>query len=142
MMRSATDELVDALAQTTFAVLPVLTRLAAEFELSLTQLRMLGILRDHAPRIVELADVLGLDKSSVSGLVDRATERGLVRRVRDDSDKRIVRVEITTAGRDLAADGMARLRVQLQPLVSGVDAGDRRSLARGIHSLLDAPVAR
>jgi len=139
---AASDELIDALAQTTFAVLPALTRIAAEYDLSLTQMRLLGILRDHTPRIVELAGVLGLDKSSVSGLVDRAADRGLVIRVRDSADKRIVRVELTAHGRELAARGMERLNAELLPLVSQIDTTEQRRLARGIHTLLDTVAAR
>src|SRR5262245_55476450 len=40
-------ELVEALGAVAFAVMGALTKLAAEHDLSLTQLRMLGILRDR-----------------------------------------------------------------------------------------------
>ncbi|ERK69221.1 hypothetical protein N136_04459, partial [Leifsonia aquatica ATCC 14665] len=72
------DALVDALVQTSFVVTGVLTRVAAERDLSLTQLRMLGVLRDRRPRMAQLAALLGLDKSTVSGLIERAERRGLV----------------------------------------------------------------
>ncbi|HTA36170.1 MAG TPA: MarR family transcriptional regulator, partial [Solirubrobacteraceae bacterium] len=75
-----TLSLTDALVQLSFLVQSTLARLASERELSLTQVRLLGILRDREPGIVELAGVLKLDKSSVSGLVDRAQRRGLVER--------------------------------------------------------------
>ncbi len=73
--------LVDALAQLSFAVQGALTRVAAAHDASIIQTRLLGILRDRHPTITELAAFLQLDKSSVTGLVDRAEERGLVRRV-------------------------------------------------------------
>ena len=41
------EELVDALVRSSFAVMAVLSRIGAEHDLSLTQLRMLGILRDR-----------------------------------------------------------------------------------------------
>src|SRR3984957_17472928 len=41
------DDLIDALVTTSFATMAVLTRIAAEHDLSLTQLRGLGILRDR-----------------------------------------------------------------------------------------------
>ena len=52
------EALVDALAQSAFVVMGALTRIGAEHELSLTQLRVLGILRDRTPRMAELADYL------------------------------------------------------------------------------------
>ena len=94
-------DLVDAPAQLSFAVQGALTRVAAAHDASIIQTRLLGILRDRHPTITELAAFLQLDKSSVTGLVDRAEERGLVRRVASERDRRSVQVTITPAGREL-----------------------------------------
>ena len=71
---------MDSLVQTSFTVVALLSRVAAEHDLSLTQLRVLAILRDRTPTMTELATHLGLERSSVSGLVDRGVRRGIVRR--------------------------------------------------------------
>ncbi|MBE7195789.1 MAG: MarR family transcriptional regulator, partial [Gordonia polyisoprenivorans] len=81
MGRPADSPLIDALVQVSFAVTAVLTKVAAAQDLSLTQIRLLGILRNRTPTLSELAERLGLDRSSVSGLIDRAAARDLVRRV-------------------------------------------------------------
>ena len=47
------------------------------------------MLRDRTPAMNELARLLGLDKSSISGLVDRAERRGLVIRIPSAEDKRV-----------------------------------------------------
>src|SRR5580658_10915279 len=93
--------LVDALAQLSFAVHGTLGRIAAAHGLSIVQARLLGILRDRSPTIMELAKFLQLDKSSVTGLVDRAQERGLVRRTASTFDRRSVQVMLTVAGLEL-----------------------------------------
>ena len=67
---------VEGLAQLSFLVLGTLERRAAEHDVSIAQTRLLGVLRDRRPTMQELAKLLGLDKSSVSGLVDRAERRG------------------------------------------------------------------
>ena len=69
------EALVDALVQTSFVTMAVLNRIGAENDLSLTQLRVLGILRERRPRMAALADRLGLKKSTMSGLIDRAEQR-------------------------------------------------------------------
>ena len=63
---------MDGLVQVSFTVIALLSRVAAEHDLSLTQLRVLAILRDREPTMAELATHLGLERSSVSGLIDRA----------------------------------------------------------------------
>src|SRR3984957_15185602 len=92
---------VDALAQASFLVQGTLERRAGEHGISLVQTRLLGILRDRKPTMNELARLLGLDKSSTSGLVDRAERRGLVRRLPSQIDRRSVRVSLTVEGRTL-----------------------------------------
>ncbi len=47
---------------------------------SLTRVRLIGILRDREPGMLELAQHINLEKSSASGLIDRAERRGLVAR--------------------------------------------------------------
>ena len=59
------DDLRDGLVQVSFAVIAVLSRVAAEQDLSLTQLRVLGILRDRQPTMAELATYLGLERSGI-----------------------------------------------------------------------------
>ena len=80
--------LIDALVRTAFFTTAVLSRVAAEHDLSLTQLRVLAILRDRQGSMSDLATYLGLDKSTISGLVDRAENRGLLRRTQNPLDGR------------------------------------------------------
>ena len=96
---------MDGLVQTAFRVMEIVNRVGARHDLSTTQVRLLGILRDHEPTMGELAQHLSLDKSSVSGLIDRAEQRGLVRRFTSPDDARSARVSMTDAGRRLAAIG-------------------------------------
>ncbi|MFJ3394880.1 MarR family winged helix-turn-helix transcriptional regulator [Leifsonia aquatica] len=132
------DALVDALVQTSFVVTGVLTRVAAERDLSLTQLRMLGVLRDRRPRMAQLAALLGLDKSTVSGLIERAERRGLVRRVPSADDARAVEVEATADGLALARDGAEQVGRALQPLLRTVDGAGRAALTRELERMLSA----
>ena len=116
-MDDGTDALVDALAQTTFAVTALLSRLAAEHDLSLTQLRLLAILRDRdRVGVTALAQHLGLEKSTLSGLVDRGARRGLLARESGTGDGRAVDVVLTPAGLELAE----RLRGRARSLVGGL----------------------
>ena len=94
----------------------LLSKIGAEHDLSLTQLRVLGILRDRRLRMTELAGYLGLDKSTMTGLVDRAERRGLLERVRNPADGRAVDVRISPAGSELAGRIYAEVAVALSPM--------------------------
>jgi DNA-binding MarR family transcriptional regulator len=121
-------ELIDALVRSSFEVMAVLSRIGAEHDLSLTQLRVLGILRDRRIRMSELAGYLGLDKSTVSGLVDRAEKRGLVQRAPSPADGRAVEVFLTAAGTEFAERGAAQLARALSPMTGTLTAAQARQL--------------
>lgn len=123
------DALEDALIRTAFRSMAVLTRIGAQHDLSLTQLRLLGILRDRRPRMTELATFLGLDKSTMSGLVERAERRGLVGRDRSPEDRRAVDVFITPAGRELEEQLRTEIRAALAPFTNRLESDDRHLLA-------------
>jgi DNA-binding MarR family transcriptional regulator len=132
------EDLVDALAQLSFLVQGTLAGIAAEHDLSLVQTRLLGVLRDREPLMSELGRHLGLDKSSVSGLVDRAQRRGLVTRTPSELDRRAFRVSITEAGRRLADEGTARFAERIEALVGGLSDADRQLLTRLAVRVVDA----
>jgi DNA-binding MarR family transcriptional regulator len=121
--------LPDGLVQLSFAVQSALGRVAVAHDLSLVQVRLLGILRDREPGMLAVATVMNLDKSSVTGLVDRAERRGLVRRVATPGDRRAVRVGLTEQGRRLVQKVARQIEQELAALVQGLSAPQRRSLA-------------
>lgn len=129
-----TSPTVDALIQVSFAVQLLLTRVAAEHELSVTQLRLLGILRDRTPSMAAIADHLELDRSSVSGLIDRAERRGLVARTPSERDARVTLVEMTDAGRALGE----RIADAVSDAVEGMLASARAGDLTGVERLAEA----
>ena len=132
----AQPELIDALVQASFTVMAVLNRVGAEHDLSLTQLRVLAILRDRRVRMSELADYLGLDKSTISGLVDRAEKRGLLQRGPNPKDKRAVDVFLTPAGVQLADEGSAQVARALSPMTRQLSRPETRRLATLLERFL------
>jgi DNA-binding MarR family transcriptional regulator len=80
--------------------------------------------------VVELADVVGRDYTTVSRQVARLDELGLVVRRPGARDKRVREAEVTELGRDMA-DAVDRMREQLVgELLTGWTNAERRDLAR------------
>lgn len=134
--------LVDALAQLTFAVQATIGRVAAAHDLSIIQARLLGILRDRQPTITELASFLQLDKTSVTGLVDRAEERGLVRRVPSLVDGRSVKVVISVAGQELVDSATPRIEAEIGALVEDLSPAQRDELSATASLIVAADAQR
>jgi DNA-binding MarR family transcriptional regulator len=127
---------VDGLAQLSFLITGLLERRAAEHDLSMPATRLLGVLRDREPTMQQLARLLELDKSSVTGLVDRAERRGLVARTPSPADRRAVLVRLTDAGRTLVATAAGAFAADVTALLGELDREDRAALARLVSRLL------
>lgn len=87
----------------------VRARLAVEFDTTLPRFDVLAAL-DRNPaglKMSELSDWLLVSKGNVTAIVERLIGDGLVERLADGADRRIIRVRLTPKGREDFA-GMAR----------------------------------
>jgi DNA-binding MarR family transcriptional regulator len=134
--------LVDALAQLSFLVHSALAEIAGQHDLSIIQTRLLGVLRDRQPTMNELGRHLGLDKSSIGGLVDRAQRRGLVTRTVSKTDRRAFQVSITDTGRQLAEQVAAEFTDRIELSVGPLPDTDRQLLSRLAAQIVAADADR
>jgi DNA-binding MarR family transcriptional regulator len=130
------DGVVDALVQAAFMTMAVLNKVGADNDLSLTQLRVLAILRDRRLRMTALADYLGLEKSTMTGLVDRAEKKGLLERAANAGDGRAVDVFLSPGGAELAERLYAQVGRALSPMTSELDPGRQRQLQELLERML------
>jgi len=132
------EGLLDALVQASFVTMAVLNKIGAENDLSLTQLRVCGILRDRRPRMAALADYLGLEKSTMSGLVDRAEKRGFLGRAPSAEDGRATEVFLTNEGMRLVERLYLEVKQELTPLMDRLDSSEQRHLHELLRRMLDS----
>ena len=129
-------ELVDGLVQLSFAVQSVLGRIANGLDLSVTQVRMLAVLEDREIGMLQLASILELEKSSTTGLVDRAVRRGLVRRVTVPGNRRAVNVTVTPAGRKLFHTARSSVRAEITAMSESLGEAQRERLRSSVTTLI------
>jgi DNA-binding MarR family transcriptional regulator len=83
----------------------------------------------------ELARGYGIDASTVTRLLDRVEKRGLLLRKRSSDDRRIVRLELTRTGRELA-DRMPEIFVSvLERAVEGLTPEEVDILKRMLRQI-------
>lgn len=122
-----------------------LTRLAMRHgsrELSRTEAGLLHTLLDGPRRITDLAETEALAQPTVTQLVDRLQQRGLVLRERCADDGRVVRVSISGEGRRSLDAVRTQTRALLQEALEELGdeelaalVGATQTLARLIDSL-------
>lgn len=132
------EELADTLVTAAFVTMAEINKIGARNDLSLSLIRVLGILWDRRPRMTELADYLGLEKQTMSGLIARAEKRGLVARAPNEEDGRATDVFLTSAGARLVKRLHVQGRQALAPLVEPLSAPDQKQLQELLQRMLES----
>lgn len=91
----------------------------------------------HLP-MGELADQLGLTESATTRLVDRLLRINLVRRDRNDVDRRVVHVRLSSYGRQLVELVFSRRQEQFTRFAERMSSDSRKMLVEGLNALLKA----
>jgi DNA-binding MarR family transcriptional regulator len=108
-------------------------------EISFTTATTLSRLARGGPlRLTRLAADEGVAQPSMSQLVGRLAEQGLVRRVRDPKDGRVVLVGITEAGRRVLERRRAARLARLRKLIATLSDDDQHALAEAARIALPA----
>ena len=98
--------------------------------ISLAQLFVLQQLAERpAESLNELAERTATHQSSVSVVVRRLVERGLVSRTASSADKRRIEIDVTPSGRALLADAPATIQSQLIGGLRTLGRDDQEKLA-------------
>jgi DNA-binding MarR family transcriptional regulator len=112
------------------------------YQVSVPQLACILSLYEHGPLPPSrIAKHIMVQSSTVTGIIDRLEQKGLVCRLRDSSDRRVITIQLTEGGKELArnapppiqhrvVDGLKRLpQNKIEKIVKGL---------RTLTHLLDA----
>jgi DNA-binding MarR family transcriptional regulator len=123
------DELVDAVLGASRVLVAVAARSLAGLveDVTLAQYRVLIELAVRGPqRVADLATVLEVERSTATRMCDRLVRKHLVHRRRVNTDRRGVRVGLTSAGRELVEAVSDRRRAEISRIVKRMPAPDRQ----------------
>jgi DNA-binding MarR family transcriptional regulator len=128
------------LVRLTFLVQNLYSEVGRGCDLTVAQAQMLCTLSDGTLGMAELSGSLGLERSSMTGLVDRAEQRGLVVREADLRDRRAVNVTLTPAGKDAVHRFHDELTKRLEELLTDFPATERERFTRSLRRIVaDVP---
>jgi DNA-binding MarR family transcriptional regulator len=94
------------------------------------QFWVLGALAHGTRRMSDLAEDTQTSQASLTGIVDRLEEHGLVQRVRSADDRRVIEVALTQAGREEMKLAHAAMLQRLEAVLAPLDDQERREFAR------------
>ncbi|APU15045.1 MULTISPECIES: MarR family winged helix-turn-helix transcriptional regulator [Actinoalloteichus] len=123
--RTETLGFADAVVRLAHLVDHVFDEVSRRHDLTSAQAQLLCVLVRGPVGMTDLCRALNLEKSSLTGLVDRVERRELVVRVRDSQDRRAYRIALTDAGTRLAVLAHDGVVAELDALAADLPAAER-----------------
>lgn len=139
-MQTADDDLflAEGLIALGLAVERLRVGICRELDLTPQQVQLVCAL-DHGPRTSGgLAALLACDKTNITGLVDRLEPRGLVQRVRDSADRRVVHIDLTDDGREVVSQFRQRAAAVFAAGLTDWTAQQQHDLTRATREAVHA----
>jgi len=109
-----------------------------DLEITTAQIRVLGQLKHHG-RLSgrDLAASLGVTPGTVIPLIDRLEQRGYLRRVPDQADRRLTWLELTPAGQEFFSSLWQPAGQTVMQAIAQFTPADRKTLERLLGQIAD-----
>jgi DNA-binding MarR family transcriptional regulator len=130
------SEDADALVRLAALVHDTFSRVAHRHDLTPIQARLLCVLVNGPRGMAELAHAFGVEKAALTGLADRAGQRGLAKRIPVPGDRRAVRMTLTDIGGRKAAAFHAEMAAELTALLSPLAPADREQFRTALAKII------
>ncbi|MDI6784339.1 MAG: MarR family transcriptional regulator [bacterium] len=85
----------------------------------------------------EIATRLGVSMSAVTGIIDRMVKHGYAERLRDESDRRLVRVQLTNKGNQIVTVFQQHKNAELRQILSVLNQEDRTAFLGYIQKIVE-----
>ena len=110
----------------------------AGFNLTVSQFAALRALQEfeNGCTMSELAEAARQISATMTGIVDRLVERGVIDRQRDPADRRSVRISLTKDGTELLETIRQQKRVRLRQFLAKLSPSERQDFVRMIGMYL------
>ena len=93
----------------------------------------------HPRTPAQLADLAGVARATMTGLVDTLERDGLVKREPDPVDRRMMSVNLTQRGRAVLGEVMPEHFQRMAALMGHLSEGERKTLVRLLGKILQKP---
>lgn len=108
----------------------------SNFDITPPQLDALLVLREFGELTMgELCQKMFLACSTATDLIDRMERNGLIERVRDTADRRVIRLRVLPKGSSVIDEVLEARRGYLATILSEIDVADKERLIQSLEQL-------
>jgi MarR family transcriptional regulator, organic hydroperoxide resistance regulator len=110
-----------------------------DLSLTVPQLKCLFFISNQGKtNFRKLAERMNVSPSNITGIIDRLVEQGLVSRLENPEDRRILNLQTTIKGEGLIAELRERRSIYLTQILVDLNAKDLDNIVRGLDLLAQA----
>ncbi len=105
--------------------------------LTMQQLKVLTMIAIDPAKATgqNLAELLHVSLASMSGMIDRLVDHGMVVRTEDPEDRRVRRLTVTAEGSEMIRSLLSTAGTMPTPVLRRMELADLRALVQGIRAL-------
>ena len=106
--------------------------------LTLLQLQALLLLKDKGEmKMQDVSEHFNVAKPTSTSLLNKLVKLGMVKRISDKEDRRVVKVSLTSAGEEMFHKGQIHHEKKLNQLLSYLSVEDKTNLVKILKKLSD-----
>ncbi len=104
--------------------------------LTFPQLSVISTLTKNGElKVSVLSDKMGLSDSTVSGILDRLEQKNIIRRERNQDDRRVVKIALTEGSRKFCKDFHERKEEHFSNLLKRLSEQEIKDIIKGLETL-------
>ncbi len=110
--------------------------LSKKHQVSSAQLNCLLALYENGPlSSSQIARYIFVKPSTVTGIIDRLEQKGLAKRTRQSTDRRVITIELTESGERLSENAPPPIQQKIMDGLSRLSAEEAKSIHHGLQTL-------
>lgn len=107
-----------------------------KYQISAAQLNCILTLYDYGPLPPsKIADHMMVKSSTVTGVVDRLEKKGLAERMRNSPDRRVITIQLTKAGKELAQNAPPPIQQKIIDGLKKTETAKKEQIVRSLNIL-------
>jgi DNA-binding MarR family transcriptional regulator len=107
-----------------------------KYLISAAQLNCLMALFEHGPlSLSQIARYMMVKSSTVTGVVDRLEQKGLVIRMRNSPDRRVITIQLTETGKNLAENAPPPIQKKIIDGLKKLSEDEKRNILGALNDL-------
>jgi DNA-binding MarR family transcriptional regulator len=107
-----------------------------KYQISASQLNVLLTLQENGPLpLSQIARHILVKSSTVTGITDRLEQKGLVKRIRSSPDRRVIIIELTTAGEMMAENAPPPIQQKIMDGLRKLPSSEKEKILQGLKKL-------